>query len=411
MTEDRGRRGRLAPERGRLGGRFGAARTLIVALAVALATALAPGTATAFNPLYTRGMWIWVLSSSNGGSLSSIIAQAHRHGVNTLMIKSGDGTNTWSQFSSGLVSTLHRNGIHVCAWQYVYGNSPATEAHVGAAAVRRGADCLLIDAESEYEGKYVSAQTYISTLRALIGSRFPVGLAGFPYVDYHPSFPYSVFMGPGGAQYNVPQMYWVDIGTSTDRVYAHTWVFNRIYRRTIVPLGQVYNSPPSRDVVRFRELSLTYRSPGVSWWDWQEASGGAWSALSLPINSLHGYDPDYTYASLGSGAQGDLVVWAQEHLLSAGYRISVDGGYGAQTRSAVRRFQSAHHLGVDGVIGPVTWSVLLRYSPARVHWAKDAARVAIAASGGTQPLPKSAHLRARHNELRGAPGRGWPTHH
>ena len=78
----------------------------------------------------------------------------------------------------------------------------------------------MIDAEGEYEGKYVSAQTYIQGLRHLIGSRFPVALAGLPYVDYHPAFPYSVFLGPGGAKYNAPQMYWTDIGTSVDRVYA-----------------------------------------------------------------------------------------------------------------------------------------------------------------------------------------------
>ena len=71
------------------------------------------------------------------------------------MIKSGDGTGTWSQFNSQLVSTLHRDGLRVCAWQYVYGVHPVAEAQVGAAAVADGADCLLIDAESEYEGKYV----------------------------------------------------------------------------------------------------------------------------------------------------------------------------------------------------------------------------------------------------------------
>src|SRR5207248_511519 len=156
-------------------------------------------------------------------------------------------------------------------------------------------------------------------------------------------------------------------------VYAHTWVFNRIYRRTIVPLGQTYNAPPPGDVVRFRRLALSYRAPGVSWWDWQESSGSSWNALSTPINSIHGYPSAYAYGSVGQGAKGDLVVWAQEHLVSAGQRISIDGGYGPQTKSAVRRFQSAHHLAADGVIGPVTWSVLLRYSPARVHWAKDAA--------------------------------------
>ena len=129
-------------------------------------------------------MWIWYISASNGGNLASIVATARAHGIGTLFIKSGDGTGTWSQFHSQLVSRLHASGLHVCAWQYVYGNHPVGEAGVSAAAVRAGADCLAIDAESEYEGKYVQAQQYVSALRGRIGARFPVGLAGFPYVDY-----------------------------------------------------------------------------------------------------------------------------------------------------------------------------------------------------------------------------------
>ena len=35
----------------------------------------------------------------------------------------------------------------MCAWQYVYGNHPVTEAYMGAYAVRDGADRLVIDAE------------------------------------------------------------------------------------------------------------------------------------------------------------------------------------------------------------------------------------------------------------------------
>src|SRR5438552_3823129 len=140
------------------------------------------------NPFGGRAMWIWVLSRSSGGNVGSLIARAHRYGISTLMIKSGDGASAWSQFSRQLVSSLHAGGLRVCAWQYVYGVHPVGEARVGAAAVANGADCLLIDAESQYEGKYISAQTYTRMLRQRIGGSFPVALAGFPYVDYHPAF-------------------------------------------------------------------------------------------------------------------------------------------------------------------------------------------------------------------------------
>ncbi len=134
-----------------------------------------------------------------------------------------------------LVEALHAGGLDVCAWQFVYGDSPVAEARVGAAAVRRGADCLVIDAEGHYEGKYAAADRYIRALRARIGEAFPLSLAGFPYVDYHPSFPYSVFFGPGGATYNQPQMYWKAIGTSVRAVYEHTYLFNRLWGAPDLP--------------------------------------------------------------------------------------------------------------------------------------------------------------------------------
>ncbi|MBS1879767.1 MAG: hypothetical protein JST31_09655, partial [Actinobacteria bacterium] len=166
---------------------------------------------TAFD---RQGMWIWYVSRSQGGSVAAIIAQARRAHIGTVYVKSGDGATVWNQFNKSLIGPLHRAGIDVCAWQFVYGNEPVAEANVGAVAVHRGADCLVIDAEADYEGKYASADLYIRTLRAKIGANFPLSLSGFPYVDYHPAFPYSVFLGPGGAQYNQPQMYWKAIETS-----------------------------------------------------------------------------------------------------------------------------------------------------------------------------------------------------
>jgi hypothetical protein len=373
------------------------------------------------NPLGGRGMWIWEIGSSDHGSLAAIIAQAKHYGVSTLMIKSSDGTGMWSQFSSSLVSTLHANGLRVCAWQYVYGNNPVAEANLGAQAVRDGANCLLIDAESQYEGKYVSAQTYIHKLRSLIGTSFPVALAGFPYMDFHPAFPYSVFLGPGGAQYNAPQMYWKDIGVSVDTVYAHTFAYNRLYGRPIFPLGQVYNRPPSSQIKRFRQIGYSYGASGISWWDWQEAPGSAWSAISQRVGRISGYKAYNNYATLGSGAHGDVVVWAQEHLLSAGQRIAVDGSFGPATKAAVIAFQSAHSIAATGLIDQATWQTLLRYAPARVTWVvrkrKQTATVARKAfavrSPGAPPsgvavVPASAHDRARGYEIPRSFGAGRP---
>jgi len=225
-------------------------------------------------------MWIWELGLTDSGDLSRIIAGAHYYRITTLIIKSSDGTSLWSQFTPALVSELHAAHLKVCAWQYIYGDHPGVEANLGADAVKDGADCLVLDAETEYQGRYVAAQNYVRDLRKQISARYPVALAGFPYVDYHPAFPYSVFLGPGGAQYNVPQMYWRAIGVSPAAVFAHTYAFNLPYGRPIYPLGQVYGNPPARQIEQFRRLALQAGAGGVSWWDWQEARAADWSAVA-----------------------------------------------------------------------------------------------------------------------------------
>jgi hypothetical protein len=363
------------------------------------------------DPFSGRGMWIWYVSASNGGNLASIIASARTYGLSTLMIKSGDGTTAWSQFNPALVTALHAAGLKACAWQYVYGNHPIAEAYVGAASVRAGADCLLIDAESEYQGKYVQAQAYIQRLRQLIGSRFPVALAGFPYIDYHPAFPYSVFLGPGGAQYNTPQMYWLDIGTTVDGVYAHSYGFNTLYERPIAPLGEVSGNPGPGQVFRFRQLSRTYGATGVSWWDWQTSSARDWWAINHPIGNLRGVTeeataPLLTLTGQGGISAGDLVVWAQEHLAAAGDVVPVDGDFGPATQAAVEQFQTAHGLVADGTVGQSTWQALLAYKPVKVTWVTQQGKtMAVAARGGAArsglrlTVPRSAHLPARRYEI------------
>jgi hypothetical protein len=316
-----------------------------------------------------QGMWIWYLSQSNGGEVASIAARAHQSGITTVFVKSSDGsTNYWSQFSPRLVAELHANGLKVCAWQYVYGAGPAGEASLGARAVASGADCLVIDAEAEYQGRYAAAQTYIRELRAKVGAAYPVGLASFPYVSYHASLPYSVFLGPEGAQYNAPQMYWKDIGVSVDTVYANTYINNRMYLRPLFPLGQTYGGVSSADLLRFREEAVDYGATGLSFWDWQETHTSGWSTLAAPLAPLSSVTPNTSYPELASGAKGDQVLWLQEHLASATPEQETTGNFGSRTAANLRAFQSAHAIPASGRADAATWAALLALPPVAVDW-------------------------------------------
>ena len=382
----------------------------LIASGPASATA-APGGAgisetvpTGDTPFDRQGMWIWYVSRSDGGDISRLIARANRYGIGTLYIKAGDAGSTWSQFNTPLVEALHQGGLDVCAWQFVYGDRPVAEAKVGAAAVRRGADCLVIDAEGQYEGKYAGADRYIRALRARIGESFPLSLAAFPYVDYHPSFPYSVFFGPGGATYNQPQMYWKTIGTSVRTVYEHTYLYNRVWDVPLYPLGQTYSAPGRKPVMRFRRFAESYGGLAPSWWSWQETTTGLWQALgALTPGPVFGYRPIVSHPILKTGSKGDLVVWAQSHLVAAGQSVPITGIYGKLTRAAVRRFQTSKGLFANGAIGTETWEALLSVDPVRPGWAgrpalrRGGARISSAAISPRRPL--SASLPAKGYEI------------
>jgi hypothetical protein len=346
------------------------------------------------------GMWIWYVNQSSGGTAASIAKRAKASGIETLFIKAGDGRNAWSQFNSSLVTKLKSYGLHVCAWQYVYGRYPATEAKIGAYAKKAGAECFVIDAEAEVEGKYAAASTYTRKLRAGVGKNFPIGLAGFPYVDYHPGYPYSVFLGPGGAQFNVPQMYWKAIGVSVDRIYQHTYTYNEIWGRPIAPLGQTYMAPPRSQLLRFRDMASAYRTPGLSWWSWQATTSTGWSALAkdlAPVSTARGPSP--VAPTLSRGSKGDMVVWAQQHLLAAKKSVKVNGVFDTRTLNAVKSFQRDKHVGVSGRIDVPTWQKLLKRAAAKIQWSQTARTAKVGASGGTSPEPASANLPALMYEI------------
>ncbi|MDP9189279.1 MAG: peptidoglycan-binding protein [Actinomycetota bacterium] len=350
----------------------------------------------AANPLAGDGMWIWYVSKS-GGSAKRIAAKAKRRGIEVVLIKSGDAGRSWSQFTPSLVSALKARGLRVCAWQFVYGDRPKAEARVGAGSVARGADCLVIDAEGHYEGEYAEASTYMTALRARIGESYPLALSSFPYADYHPAFPYSVFLGPGGAQYNLPQLYWKTIGDSVDESFVHTYVFNRAYGRPILPTGQTYLNPKSRQVRRFRRLALAHGMEGVSWWSWQHSGNRQWKAVGGSVAPIAGYQRYDSFPFLRPGSKGDLVAWAQQLLAGGGYSTPVSGYFEAPTRSAVLALQATRGLAQTGSIDVPTWDVLLTHTPLRVRWTKSGA---IAASGGgALAEPRSAKLPAKAFEI------------
>lgn len=377
------------------------APALILLLLLLGALLITPAPKATASPFDHHGMWIWYIDSSEGGDVGKIIKRAKKTGIKTLYIKSGDGTDTWSQFNRTVIRRFHRAGLDVCGWQYVYGRGPAREAKVSAVAKKRGADCFIIDAEAEYEGNYSGADRYIRKLRARVGMKFPVALSTFPYAHYHPGFPYSVFLGPGAASDNMPQVYWDAIGDTVREAVAVTWLDNDLYKRKIYPVGQTYDDPRAKELTAFRRYSENYGT-APSWWSWQETNDDEWRVLGKANPAPYRqYENVNEKPVMEASSRGDFVVWLQQHLNGADINVPVTGIYGRKTIRGVKKFQNRRDLVSDGVAGTQTWNRLLKVRPVRVHWSAARSRGA-GISTSTPAAPLSASLPMKRNEIAGA---------
>lgn len=67
-----------------------------------------------------------------------------------------------------------------------------------------------------------------------------------------------------------------------------------------------------------------------------------------------------TMPLLKKGSQGEAVKKIQKIINAKGYKLTEDGDFGSKTEAAVKAFQKANGLEVDGEVGPMTWGVLLK---------------------------------------------------
>jgi peptidoglycan hydrolase-like protein with peptidoglycan-binding domain len=66
------------------------------------------------------------------------------------------------------------------------------------------------------------------------------------------------------------------------------------------------------------------------------------------------------FGEYGQGTTGDVVRAIQYSLVhDHGKKIEVDGKYGPATAKAVRELQKSYKIGVDGIVGPITFRAMV----------------------------------------------------
>lgn len=110
-------------------------------------------------------------------------------------------------------------------------------------------------------------------------------------------------------------------------------------------------------------------SAGVQWGD---TSDKAWTHYAIPAGlytaeEIAAASPAFAAGEgqavflLRLGSRGSDVIKLQTALNALGYACgAADGIFGVKTEAAVRRFQRAQQLAVDGVAGRMTWTAIER---------------------------------------------------
>jgi cell wall-associated NlpC family hydrolase len=146
--------------------------------------------------------------------------------------------------------------------------------------------------------------------------------------------------------------------------------------------GQFIHSPRTGDVVKIQAMS------SYSGWDNArrifDGAGATATAAPAPTDTVS----ISSSGSLRRGAQGAAVVELQNALKAQGFDPGpADGDFGPKTEAAVKAFQAAKGLEVDGVAGPKTRAALAQpQGPAPAPAAPPAA-VAAPAPAPAAPAP------------------------
>jgi len=270
-----------------------------------------------------KGDWIWEMpeTESNFGftTVQQVINYEQSLGMQWITVKCGDGGSVYSQFNSQLITLAHAAGLKIFGWAYAYGNNSgadgngrsdaaniAGEIYVATNALGLGADGFIIDAEIEYETnatRYADATLYAHSIKSAYPTRF-LAHAPFPYISYHPGFPYVQFGTNCDAV--MPQDYWGAFAITPYQMVNDmnsqwiTWQksltgFNTNAIKPIIPLAQSYSPVTGLQITEFLNCLQTNTPKatpagyaGASFWDAQSRDAdmdNAIAAASIGTNT------------------------------------------------------------------------------------------------------------------------------
>ena len=227
-----------------------------------------------------KGMFIWDLTVTAGGSPLALAAEAQELGLDWAALKISNGT---ARFQPNLVpaavEALRSVEVEVYGWSYIYlvGRTMLLqgkeEADLSADVVLKyGLDGFLIDGENECERPRgaVAAEHFATTIRLRL-PRTPIGLCSFRFPSVHPKFPWRPLLQ--ACDFHAQQVYWEKANNPAEQLERSCRELRALKDLPIVPTGSAYAEhgwqPTVQELDAFDAKAHALGLPGLSWWSLQ----------------------------------------------------------------------------------------------------------------------------------------------
>ncbi len=296
-----------------------------------------------------KGYFIWLLYRIAGGNPVWLAQMCKDAGLSWVALKVADGSYPFLadrdhkvDLVPAAVQELHKVGIKVFGWHYVYGY-PVGEADV---AVRRvnelGLDGYIIDAELEYKNKQSQADTLMSRLRKYLPAGTSIGICSYRFPLLHPEFPWKAFKT---CDYNMPQVYWSLAHNAGQQLQRSVYQFEHDlgWSMPTFPIGAAYEEwgwkPSIDEIIDFRNTANQMGLPGYGWWEmypatvqypdfWQVSVGNLQEEQTAVEPVLMTVLPKWSNVNLRSGP-GIIYTSVGRMVMGRAYRIvEVSGKWG-----------------------------------------------------------------------------------
>ncbi|MBM3136983.1 MAG: nuclear transport factor 2 family protein [Chloroflexi bacterium] len=232
-----------------------------------------------------KGFYIWKIPQCEQGDIKKITLEAYQAGLTHVLVKIANGIYDYNydvslkkDLVAPLSEELQKYGIKTWGWHYVFGDLPKEEVGAAIRQIRKiPLEGYVIDAESEYKGKYTPCRIFMNELRNALPD-FPIALSSFRYPKYHNDLPWIDFLSK--SDINMPQVYWEQAHNPGEQLLRSLNEFTTEVKpfRPIIPTGAAYGAngwtSTVEDVIHFIDTAVSLGLRGVNFWSWDYCRRG-----------------------------------------------------------------------------------------------------------------------------------------